>query len=398
MPLKASTRRWLIFATLVSTCLLVIAAVGVEYLYRTRVQPTLDENVAVQRKHKALYLEDIEFVSRFELLKTVKSGSKDAGPTLNAKLYWTPATLIQLPAGQGVTATLSAPLVSTELRERLLRYRNDWITQYPKFGKMKADLSLFDGIERFDYWDLEVASPIADLIAARHFLPPPSLPLPDTQDLLALAKLRLMKGARDGEQVAALKSVRQLALLLLTTEYMQQTLAGLAILDIERRAYRFYVDDQGLAPDAWTPVDRNLTRRAQRAMLATRGYLHLWTPADLFDEVFFGARPPFGLCAAANEDFPAELALKPLIATRWPFERDNSNGVARLTKLWKLSTASCRLRYLHAMAETGEFNTELPIPRAVSWIPLARQMFGMRLSAVNFSGFETYNALDVKPK
>jgi hypothetical protein len=385
--LQPATRRWIGYSSLIAFALALIALAGVAYLYSTSVEPVLRNHIAVQERHQKLYFEDVEYLARFNLFKGAKAGARDAGPSLNHRLHWTPA-IAGLESG-------GAPVVTATLRERLLRYRNDWIRQHSKIGKARPDLSLFDDLASFDHWDLEEASPIAQLIAAKRFIPPDSLPQPDTADLIALAKLRLMKGAEERAPLPALRDVRALARLLFTTESMQQALAGIAVLDIERRAYRYYVDEQGLDPQAWEPLDRNFTRRAHRAIQATRGYLYLWTPKDIYTKAFLGADTPPGFCAAVNEAFPAELALRPLLEPHWPIERDYTEAYARLDETFALAERHCRLRYLRSLVQERNFAADLPGPELFFALPYARHLFGMRLSTVGFTGFDAYNALQM---
>jgi hypothetical protein len=380
------TPRWFGYASAIILTLGLVALVGIAYLFTSSVRPQLELNIKIQKKHEKLYLEDLDVVSRFDLFKNIKSGIRDAGPTLNPRLHWTP----RIPG----SPTGANPLVPVVSRERLLRYRNDWIRQHSKADSIKADLSIFQDLADFDYWDLETTSPLALVIAKKLFVPPPSLPQPDTADILALAKLRLMYGAEKQEPLQALKDVRNFTRLLFSTESEQLFLAGLSMLDIERRAYRYYVDEQGFAADQWTPIDRNISRRAQRATQGTRGYLRLWTPDDIFKKIFSGTRLPIGFCAAANEAFPAEFAIRPLLEPHWPFEHDFTASYRRLDKTLEKALANCRLRYLRYLVTAGNFKADLPGPELFLALPYARHLFGMKISSVNFDGFESYNALD----
>ena len=379
-------RRWLVFSSTAGLVLAALALGVVESLYRWQVRPKVESNRAVQARHLALYQDDLSYLGQFDILKSRKTGKADAGPWLNRKLFWSPVREVS-------SETSPLPAVAIPVREELLRLRSEWMDKHHKARTAKADLSFFMGLGQFDYWDIETHSPIEELAARNIFVPPPELPVPEVSDLLAAAKLRLMRGALDKEAMTALQDVRNLARLLLTTENMNLVLAGIAILDDERKAYRYFVDHQGLSESAWIPIDRNTTRRAYRAILATRGYLRIWTRPDTMDEIYLKGAEPVGLCAAANEAFPQTFALAPVLKPHWPLEFDLRDEYAKLDQVLDRSRSSCRLKYLSALIETENFATELPGPFLLNRLPYSRKIFGLRTSVNRFSGFDAYNAL-----
>jgi len=397
--------RWGFILAFVTVFLSALAFAGIEMLYRWQVLPKLGSNLATEERHLQLYLEDLDFFARADLgfreFKPFLTGKADAGPFLNTHLKWLPEPEPEEIFGEAITAPLKEAaarpaLVPIEIREQLLRFGNDWIRQHPKTKRWKTDLSIYKELLRFDHWDIEIESPIARLIENDIFLPPPKIPLPEPQDLIASAKVRLMMGARNGDLMTALTEVRQFARLLLTTESQQLVIAGLAVLDNERRAYRYFVDEKGMNPQAWIPIDRNVTRRARRAIYATRGYLRAWTPSVALDKIYRDDRDPVGLCAAANEAFPLEFTLRPMLEPHWPLARDSRAQYRKLDWIFDQLQSRCRLRYLRHLVKTGGFGL-LPLQTPGPWLlqrfPYARKVFGMRVSVANFPGFDLYNSL-----
>lgn len=368
-------------AVLLSLTVLLTIAIGIsQLLFIWYVRPPLESNRAQQKRHYQSYLDDIEYISKHAFIPLKGEQKKDAGPYLNRRVYWSPAS----------DGFPNAPLVSKDIKETLIRYRSDWMKKYQRVRTMNVDLSVFQNLSQYDHWDLEIDSPIAQLADQLQFVPPPSLPLPETNDLIALVKLRLMRGALDKDFINALKDVRALARLMLTTENMSIVLAGLAILDYERFAFRFYVDRFNLPRDAWTPVDRNFTRRAYRAGAATRSYLHLWTEPRMLEEIFLTDIEPFGFCAAVNEAFPAEFALRPLLKRRWFFELDLQSEYERLDKIFARARKTCRIRYLAELVDHRAIHTKIPGPPLLVQLPYARKVFGLRSSVLSFQGFGAY--------
>ena len=381
-----NTARWVAYVLGLALPLFVLSLTAVHILYRINVRPYLEFARDSQAKNLQAYLEDINYLSRFELLRPRTEGTTDAGTVLNAKVFWAPK-----PEDFRLTHPGAAkPIVPPPIREELLRLRYEWMEKSFKARRMKADLSFFDHLRNFDHWNIEIGSPIEDLTKAHLFIPPVRLPIPEVSDLLAAAKLRLMQGDINKDSLKALSDVRELARLLLTTESMQMVLAGLAILDEERMAYRHFVDKGVLESTAWSPVDRNITRRARRAILATREFLHLWTPEASIKEIFLGVNLPPGFCAAANEAFPINYSLRPLLEPRLIFELSLRNEYTIIDSVFERAQSGCRLRYLKGLAEADAFDIDIPAPLVLSRIPYSRKVFALRLSVLNFGGFDAY--------
>lgn len=376
--------RWGLYLSVVAITLFALGVGGLNLLYRLRVKPGLDSQIDSQNRFKSLYQEDLEYLSKngTELSLGASGGTSDAGPFLNPIVLWTPA----LSANEKQHA-----IVDLTTRVALLRTGNDWILQIAKGHYPKSDLSFFTQLPKFDYWDIEREGPIATLIEKKIFVPPTRLPLPDTSDLLSAVKFRLIAGGLDQKFVPALKDARILGRLLLTTENSQLVLAGLLVLDLERRAYRYYVDNLKMSAVTWTPIDANITRRARRAVLATRAYLRLWTPANTLQEVYMGASTPIGLCAAINEGIPFDYSLREVLEPHWPFEMDTRAEYARLDRVFLKAQSSCRLRYLTALTkDSGGLKIRIPGPILFNDLPYSRKIFGLRLSSADLGGFEDY--------
>jgi hypothetical protein len=377
--------RWAAYLTGLTLPLFILSLAAVQLLYRLNVRPALESAISAQSEFLQSYTEDIQFLARFELLWQRSSFTRDAGSFLNTRLFWSP-----LPA-EAARARAQVSLVPVKVREELLRLRGEWLEKAFKLRQWKFDLRFFNSLRDYDFWDLEVQSPIADLIVADRFVPPSQLPIPEVADLIAAAKLRLMMGALNGEAIRALTDVRELSRLMLTTENMQMVLAALAILDEERTAYRFYLDNNQLTASSWLPIDRNITRRARRAMKAARSYMHIWTPETMVNPLFLkGSALPPGFCAAGNETLPIDQSLRPLLGPHLPLEMDLRSNYSRLDAVFNRGRSHCRWRYMKALAVKNAFDIDLPAPLILSRLPYSRKVFGMQLSVRSFEGFEGY--------
>lgn len=379
------TNKWLIFAAGFTT-LAVIALAGLEYLGKTRVDPVVEDYRRVQDRHLNLFEEDQQFLAKFEIFRPVHEGRADAGPFLNPRLPWSPSSDDPSPLAISFSPTLT---------EKILRLRSDWMRHHARlFKNEQVDLTFFKGLAGFDHWDIERNSPLGKLIDEGTFVVPEQLPVPGTIDLLTATKLRLAWGAHQNDPLSALREVRSLARLLLTTEHIQLFSSGLAVLDLERLAYRYFVERGHIQAGDWEPVPRNITRRASRAVWATRGFFHIWTTESTFEKVFLSERTPVGLCEAINEGAPKELSLRPLLTPRWPFERDFREPYARLDRAIERANKTCRLRYLTKMIELNRFESDFPLPGFFTALPYSRKIFGLRIATLPFIGFEAYDSLE----
>jgi hypothetical protein len=362
--------------------LLAIGILGVEYLGETRIDPVIKDYRAVQAGYLGEFEEDQEFLRRVPIFDTNPSPQKDAGPYLNPRVIWTPDQ-----SGQEQFATRLAP----ELEEEILRYRNDWLRHHSRLLRNRqVDLSWFNELSKFDYWDLESNSPQGKLIDERIYASPEQIPIPDSIELITLAKLRLAVGADENKPLLALQQVRQLAQLLLTTESIHMYTLALGILDVERRGYQYFLDTEMMKEDDWEVIPRNITRRASRALWAARGYFHVWTDPNLLERIFLGPRTPVGFCAAINEAAPRELSLRPLLSHTLPFERNLDAPLKELDKVMDRAYHSCRLKYLTAMTEGGLLKREKGVPTFLTILPYSRKIFGLRIATLPFIGFEGY--------
>lgn len=357
--------------------LLALTILSVEMILRRNIDPDVAEIQALQQKHIETYLADAQFLERSDLaeaLKTVPATEMgDAAATLNPLLYWVPHS----DDGYG----RATPLVAPTTREFLLRYQNDWIKgrSFLERGRLNADLALFEGLDAFQFWNLEIAPPLAQIAAHATFVLPSQMPVPEALDLLSAVKIRLIKGAVDRKPLEALKAVRQFAWLLMTTENYQLLTAGLATLEFERRAYRDFVDRGWIKQDEWKAIDRNTTARASRAFAATMGYLRVATAPEILRKVALGEMPPPGFCAAVNEQMPSELALRDQLTGMWPWEREFRTSYLVIDQIIRRAKETCRIKIFRALAEKGVFEEADPdAPWPLATVPYFRTVFALR--------------------
>ncbi len=362
----------LIFGALSSIALFFLYILSIELLIRGSITDRLNAITEIQSSHLEQYLADAEFIETSEIGKFLNAKGRDAGPRLNAHVIWSPAN-----RGFG----RQQPLVPPASREFLLRYQDDWIKgrSFLERGRLKGETTLFENLKEFQIWDIETATPIASLIQEQEFLSPHHLPSPDTLDLLSATKIRLLRGTLDGQPLAALLEVRQFASLLLTTESLQLLLTGLAALDLERRAYREYVDRGWIGEKDWKPIDANTTGRANRAFLATSSYLSAMTEESVFAKVIGLPSLPPGFCAGINQRMPADLSVRDQLTGLWPFERTYRLGYKRLDQAAELAKSKCRVKLFRVLYDEAVYESIDPsAPWPLAILPYFRTVFALR--------------------
>lgn len=365
-------KRSIFIGALSSIALFSLYLLSIELLIGGSITDRLNQIAKVQSEHLEEYLADAEFIENSEIGKLLRAEGNDAGPRLNSHVLWSPANK---------EYGRSEPLVPAPSREFLLRYQEDWIKgrSFLERGRLKGETEIFENLSDFRIWDIEKSTPLAKLVAEEKFLSPHHLPSPDTLDLLSAIKIRLLRGALDGKPLGALAEVRQFASLLLTTESLQLLLTGLAALDLERRAYRDYVDRGMIAENSWHPINANTTGRANRAFLATSSYLSALADKSALQKILSLPNLPPGFCAAINQRLPADLSLRDQLTGMWPFERSYRDGYGRLDQVAELGMSKCRLRLFRVLYKNSIYESVDPsAPWPLAVLPYFRTVFALR--------------------
>jgi hypothetical protein len=264
----------------------------------------------------------------------------DAAAVLGSRVRW------EATDGGAPQGTLVVP---EAFAAQLKSWGPDWAQHAadPEAAVVEAvDLSWMSELSRLSAWDLEgPASPLATAPYA-----PMTEPIPQFQELQAIAKVRLLQGLRGGDPRPAAAEVRELARLCLTTENLVGAMVGVAVLLIEARAHEAAVT-RGLDVSGWRPVDE-----ARRQSL-TRVYWAANVPYTLLATgraASFTSSPamPIGRCVALREALGLAQFARPYAETLLP-ER-----YAALTKA--LAENPCRLRRARAAWASPDGAGQMP--------------------------------------
>lgn len=339
---------------------------------------------ARDRRDEARYRADVaRFGPKFEadLEAAVPVGAPppgahgDAGVLFNPKLRW----LGTGPRRLGKQAASPPFVVPAALHRRL--HAKDWPKLAPKAWQ-GLDLSWMDGLSAYAYWDLERTGPITTL---PHPLDDPGAfaarPIPYFITLDDLCRVRLLQGLHDQDLGAAVRQVRQVVRLLLSTESLIAVGVAASIVDDEARA-RAAWRAEGRAPPAgltpWTHADGE---RLLRVAFGATAFVRLDTPPG---DAHALAHAGWVACTALDEWAWGPLGLRPLLAAR------HRAAYAHLDRLLA-EHPDCRLdslrRFHHRALTPSEvqvFACEgLGIPRrACIWMPFGQQIGDEVLAAM----------------
>ncbi len=385
--------RWPLWAVLGLVVLASLIVTSVNYLIHTSVDPIIENQLATQDKFLPRYIEDTERVLGLPLSEKSKF-TADAGPLLNSALPWLPEQNNEIVGTATATLTKKiSPLVTKKEREQILRYGGNWLEHLSRHNRVSHDFSILEKLNQFDYWNLEENSPLESLIRNKTFVDATQLPAPDPQDLVTLIKLKVMKSVDGGDPIAILRNIRHIAQLFFTTENLQLFVTGLKLLDVERKAYHFFVDEEILNEPDWTPIASSQIQTAFKVATATKGYLYLWTKPETIEKVFLNPQePPIAFCAATNEGLPHVYSLRSALYSQWPHERKNKIYFETLDRVYQRAAAVCRIKYLRTLKEIDGF--EPPLERGLNRMllktPYYRMLLGLKMSTLTFSGFDAY--------
>ncbi len=369
--------------------LIVFSICGLEWLTKRNVDPIIEHHIKIMSAIAPEYQDDNDFLRTKDIFEPSRIGrslsGEDAGPIFNQIVHW-------MPSGPNFSRP---PIVPTDIQDLILRFGRNWSLHISPFKvffiRKRVNLKIFENIARFSYWNVEDNGPIKALISDNVASSPEILPSVDSLDLIALCKLRLIEGIFNDAHLAALKDVRKLVELLLSTENFRLELTALAILEAEHTAYELFVRNNWIKPKDWTVIDSNTTRRASRAIRATKGLLRLWTPLPILRKIFLTKNFPIGFCAAVGDALSQEFALLSLLAPQLPFERDFSQNFSVLEEIWARAKLHCHLSYFSKMKLNNNFKVGKLAGGILGKIPYSRKLFGLSQSAGQFEGFKDYS-------
>jgi hypothetical protein len=251
----------------------------------------------------------------------LRAGPIDANPPLAPRVRW--VGFDNVPRRWIVNETPDVAPLSEAMVARLTTPQ--WVT-VPIDDEMRSvNLDWMRELPAMDFWDVEAAGPRAECVSF-------PCPTPERDDVLAWARLRLLRASESRLLQSALDETRALARLAITSEDFALTGVGVRILRLEDEL-RASLESSGVDVSAWTPPP-DADRVALRHALIGATSLHDIDGPEAAHRIT-QAEAPVGWCAALNEQEQLAWFLRPLIADRYVDDYARLDAAA--------SSSTCRL-------------------------------------------------------
>lgn len=299
---------------------------------------------------------------------------KDAAEFLNVRVLWirSGGTRFYLPSTQPRSPIPYSQALSSKL---------EW-SQIKSFDFQPFDFSALRQIADYDHWDITGALPVQEnldlltlgLLSEGEFFK--TLPRPVFDDLVQLARLRLMRGIQNRDLPTALKEVRHLAMLCYSTETFAGGRAAGEILKTEAEAYDFATKAGLLRTDAWAPVPD--PERLKTATWLPASYYGLHSPEPVMKQSIGVGQNSMMRCISIANGTALIARMRPYLEGSFPFER-NFVSLSALKEFATDPANGCRLPIVKAYWEgslASSKHSEDPF-----WMRIARPFPYLRRAA-----------------
>lgn len=291
----------------------------------------------------------------------------NAGLELNRMLTWT------LPEDRSGSPPVAGGLeLPSELMDQIDDWGIDWAEHAGDVDAKALDFSWMSGLRKYQYWTLDVESPLGDALQRNPELDPYFFPTPDYRALSVWVKLRLLSALKAPDPTASLEDVRHVAHLTLTTPSLVAEMTGLMYLQQLNR----------IAVTLGRPASPSIetTDQARRSFFGLIGYLEFGIPGNTFERVFPQGKIHPGACAAMNEKIGAAAMNRETLAPSYPEEFQAFES--RLAELRKGCASSAALKHY-----------DLKLTPATLTMPLAEALSGVEQAGPAFGDGAEWNAV-----
>lgn len=220
--------------------------------------------------------------------------------------------------------------LNQEVKTKVLELGNDWVEKYFKLRSFEIDLSFFENILGYDYWNIN-----SPQITWSQKL--------DPFNLVLSLKIYVLKSIRDqAPQDEILIKIRKMANLLASVEDMDFKMTALSILKIEHDTFTYFNKrSPSMNLKSWKIIEVEELNRIRRTLLATSGYLEPWTAPEILQEVFLSSEPPLGFCAAYKSKRKKIEGLKHMFEKKFIFEVSFHQSQETLKKITEKFKEKC---------------------------------------------------------
>jgi len=220
-------------------------------------------------------------------------------------------------------------LVDVATKYAVLTLGPHWIEKRHKLAENLKVENFLREITQYDSWPLR-----EDELSALALSP---------SEFIVSAQLHLARAyyANTTDLITALRNVRHLAKLLISTSYLNFQRAGLSILEKERDFIQFISARKNPKIENWTLVPQENLRNYIKLIGMTETYLSaLNTPLTL-KQVFLNNELPIGFCPVFHKRHGALQWEFAFLAPQAPFEWSFHESITLLKEIKKVALSNC---------------------------------------------------------
>lgn len=362
-----SWRQWVLFL-LVSIATLAIASYFAApwAVNSMMVAPRLKQQSESEHKLLPSLLADQKSLQSTYL--NAGSGHKrDAGIDLNKKIAWRGST------EPGPRQPLELPQA---VLDTLKSWKSSWLEHSGDTALNQIDTSWMNTLSAYDHWDIHrdcsgcVNSEVRTRGLADHLVP-------DYGQLLAWAKVRLLKGLQASDIANAASEVRQLARLVMSQESLVSAMTATAMYRLERLAFDFAAGKKLVIDPSWKPLTIRELDNAKRACWATGTMFSGLRSTETIKRVYQAKGPVFCKCAGLAEGLASGSLLGSALRRAVDAKKE------RVMTLIADQAKECRLNPWRAEWKRQQFSRSVDTSFPVDKLPLRfKKLVGAVLIAV----------------
>lgn len=356
--------RWFLFYCFIAGLIMTVVGVSFDMIYRNGYKPIMKKWRAKKETELPVYLKEKDFFADHDFF----NGNFTEPKSLQALLT--------------ESAQLSS-LVTVAEKKAVLALKDNWIIKRFRMPKKENTAKLFNALEKFAV--LSTAPPQSVKTVDTMKAPKTSRitgitkteksPMPQLHpfDFVIFSQIHMAQEIQKDPKLfdQILKEVVQLSQRLIRSEFFDDKLAALSILEKAHQFKDYYENrkPQGKngANDGGAPLlPMDIINRYRLFLFQTYDYLDFLVGEELMNRVFLTNNLPSGFCAIFHKKQSLMAASAKFLSRRIPFEPNFLNEVLSWTKIHALATENCQTVAAPATVQLGQsLPTRIPFLRGL---------------------------------
>lgn len=358
--------RWLAYLGLCTSVVLLGVSFWYEAVLNSQLLPQVAANKELQSQSLKKYLQDRSWLEQNIMFSNTRPREKNLQDFLfQIKTRYGNNVLDEHPV-------LYPLFLDREIKGKILALNENWIEKSHHLRDFEIDLSLFENISNYDYWNIS-----EPYIQWEQNI--------DPFNLILSSKIFVLKSIRDHRPAELiLNRIRKMATLLASVDDLDFKLCSLSVLKIEAEVSEYFNKRAPtMAARDWKLVSTEEIAQIRRTLHATSGYLEPWTSPEILETVFLSQKNPIVFCAAYKSKQKKLEKLKPLFAHYFPFEISFSKSQEKLQLIANKYLAECQ------SAKENKTLSEA-VHSKLSELPFFRRLTGIQLAVRDMHPYQEY--------